>query len=133
MKIEKLKNLDRRFVKVMFGNRSSLNNFEYKINEVNITDNWNQDKDHPKDVGGFSFSTEDKILRWVVRGDTIYEVTFPEDSQIIECENTQGIFLTNKIILNNPRIITDEMAMDLYKNQIYQKNHILKLWQGLLL
>lgn len=36
----------------------------------------------------------------------MYDITFLEDSQIIECENTQGIFLTNKIILNNPRIIT---------------------------
>lgn len=31
MKIEKLKNLNRRFVKVMFGNKSSINGFEYKI------------------------------------------------------------------------------------------------------
>ncbi len=31
-------------------------------------------------MGGFNFSTEDKILRWLVRGDTLYDVIIPEDT-----------------------------------------------------
>ena len=36
-------------------------------------------------MGGFNFSTEDKILRWLVRGNTIYDVVILEDAEIIDC------------------------------------------------
>ena len=64
-----------KYLKVMFGNKGV--NFEYKINEVNIANNWNPTTYEPKEMGGFNFSTEDKILRWLVRGDTIYDVEVP--------------------------------------------------------
>lgn len=133
MRKEILKDTHKKFVKVMFGNKSSVNGFEYKIGEVNIADNWNPDKEHPKDIGGFSISAEDKILRWLVRGDTIYDVTFPEDSDIIECKSNSllnEVFLSNKIILNNPRVITDEMAMELYKKSDLPEKSYFKAMAG---
>lgn len=127
------KDRNKRYLKVMFGNKSSANGFEYKINEVNIADNWEPSQKSPKDIGGFNISTEDKILRWLVRGDTIYDVTFPEDTEIIECESESaphGVFLANKIILKNPRIVTDEMAMKLYKKSDLPEKSYFKAMAG---
>lgn len=108
-----------KYLKVMFGTKSGANNdFEYKINEINISNNWNPSADDPKDFGGFNFSTETKILRWLVRGDTIYDVTIPKDAEVIDVPHPttpHGVFRTNKIILTNPKPITDELAMHLYK------------------
>lgn len=95
---------NKKFLKVMFGNKSSINDFEYKIGKVNIADTWNPDEKHPKDIGDFSFLKEDKIIRWLVRGDTIYDVVLPEDSEIVKYKNENIVFLTNKIILNNPKL-----------------------------
>lgn len=108
-----------KFVKVMFGTiNGAKSNFEYKINEINIANNWNPDRENPREMGGFNFSIEDKILRWLVRGDTIYDVEIPNDAEVIDCYNESaphGVFRANKIIISNPRIVTDEMAMNLYK------------------
>lgn len=108
-----------KYLKVMFGTQSGANkNLEYKIGEINVANNWNTNAMDPKEFGGFNFSEETKILRWLVRGDTIYDVKVPEDAEIIDVENLttpHGVFRTNKIILTNPRTITDEIAMHLYK------------------
>ena len=108
-----------KYVKVMYGTTSSANKkFNYKINEVNISKNWNPLAKTPEEMGGFNFSTEDQILRWLIRGDTIYDVEIPSDAEVIDCPNKStlhGVFRSNKIILHNPRIITDDMALDLYK------------------
>lgn len=108
-----------KYVKVMFGFTSGANkNVNYKIDEVNIADIWNPSTFDPKEMGGFNFSTYDKVLRWLIRGDTIYDVEIPKDAEVINCESESapdGVFRSNKIILHNPRIITDEIAYDLYK------------------
>lgn len=104
-----------KYLKVMFGNKGV--NYEYKIDEVNIADNWNPNSFDLKEMGGFNFSTEDKILRWLVRGDTICDVIIPEGAEVIDCPSESaphGVFRSNKIILTNPRIMTDELAMDFY-------------------
>lgn len=44
---------NKRYLKVMFGNKSSANGFEYKINEVNVADNWKHNEENLKDMGGF--------------------------------------------------------------------------------
>ena len=122
-----------KYLKVMFGNKSSANGYEYLIDEVNIADNWKPNQELSKDIGGFNISTEDKILRWLVRGDTIYDVIFPKDSEIIEYENESaphGVFLSNKIILKNPRQITDDMAMDLYKKSKLPEKSYFKAMAG---
>ena len=114
-----------KYLKVMFDNKGV--NFEYKINEVNVADTWNPNTFDPKEMGGFNFSTEDKILRWLVRGDTIYDVEIPDDAEIIDCPSESaphGVFRTNKIILTNPRPMTDELAMNFYlKSDLPEKSY----------
>lgn len=103
------------FVRVMDGIKSNAGGFEYKMDEVNIASNWNPNSKEPEKMGGFNFGTEDKILRWLHRGDTIYDVIIPDDAEVILCDIEKGIYRSNKIIVTNPRIITDEIVLDLYK------------------
>ena len=114
-----------KYLKVMFDNKGV--NFEYKINEVNIADTWNPNASDPKDFGGFNFSTEDKILRWLIRGDAIYDVEIPEDAEVVDCPSESaphGVFRSNKIILINPRPMTDELAMNFYlKSDLPEKSY----------
>lgn len=114
-----------KYLKVMFGNKGV--NFEYKIDEINIASSWNPNTFDPKKMGGFNFSTEDKILRWLVRGDTLYDVVIPEDAEIIDCPSDSaphGVFRSNKIILTNPRPMTDELAMNFYlKSDLPEKSY----------
>ena len=107
-----------KYLKVMFGTSSSANNdLKYKIDEINISKDWNSSAKSPKEMGGFNFSVEDKILRWLIRGDTLYDVEIPADAEVIDCPSKSaphGVFRSNKIILHNPRKVTDEIALDLY-------------------
>ena len=107
-----------KFVRVMDGIKSNAGGFEYKLDEINISINWNPEELEPDKMGGFNFGSEDKILRWLHRGDTIYDVIIPEDAKVIDIPHPttpHGVFRTNKIIIVNPRPITDELAMYLYK------------------
>ena len=114
-----------KYVKVMNDTTSNADNtLKYKTNEINIAKNWNKTATTPEEMGGFNFSTEDKILRWLLRGDTLYEVTLPDDAEVVECESQSaphGVFRANKIIIKNPVKITDEVAMDLYKKSDLHK------------
>lgn len=117
-----------KYIKVMFGlNSGADTDLSYKLDEVNISNNWNPKADKPEEMGGFNFSTESKILRWLVRGDTLYDVEIPKDAEVIAVKSTSapnGVFRTNKIILSNPREVTDEVAMDLYnKSDLPEKSY----------
>ena len=63
-------------------------------------------------MGGFNFGSEDKILRWLHRGDTLYDVIIPEDAQVVLCNEEKGVWRANKIIVTNPRKITDEFIKE---------------------
>ena len=102
-----------KYVKVMFGNKGA--NYEYKIGKVNIANNWNPTAKSGKEFGGFNYTTEDCILRWLHRGDTLYDVEVPEDAENIKLEGATTIYRCNKIILTKPRKVTDEMALEFYK------------------
>lgn len=104
-----------KFVRVMDGLKSNAGGFNYKLDEVNISEYWDTSTLEPEKMGGFNFGTEDKILRWLHRGDTIYDVIIPEDAEVILCDQAKGIYRANKIIVTNPRTITDEMVIELYK------------------
>ena len=70
-----------KFVKVMFGTSSGAKrDFKYKIGNVNISNNWNPNAESGKDFGGFNYCNEECILRWLHRGDTIYDVEVPKDA-----------------------------------------------------
>lgn len=105
-----------KYIKVMFGNKGA--NYEYKIGKVNVANIWNPNAKSGKDFGGFNFSTEEKIIRWLHRGDTLYDVEISDDAEVIdvvESATPHGVFRSNKIILSNPRKVTDEMALEFYK------------------
>lgn len=104
-----------KYVRVMDGLKSNAGSFEYKLDEVNVANNWNPKADTPEEFGGFNFGTEDKILRWLHRGDTIYDVIIPDDAEVILCNEEKGVYRSNKIIVTNPRKITDNMVLELYK------------------
>ena len=105
----------KKYVRVMDGIKSNASGFEYKLDEVNIAKLWNPNTMEPDKMGGFNFGTEDKILRWLHRGDTIYDVIIPNDAEVILCDENKGVYRANKIIVSNPRKITDNLVMDLYK------------------
>ena len=104
-----------KYVRVMDGIKSNSSGFEYKLDEINISNNWNPNEIEPEKMGGINFGREDKILRWLHRGDTIYDVIVPDDAEVILCNEEKGVWRTNKIIVTNPRMITNEMVMELYK------------------
>ena len=81
----------KKFVKVMFDLTSGADKgFKYKIGEVNVASNWNPDAKNGKDFGGFNYCSEECILRWLHRGDTIYDVTIPDDAEnVCGCDCTQ--------------------------------------------
>ena len=65
-----------KYLKVMDNIQSNANpKVVYKINEVNVAQNWNKNATTPEKMGGFNFSTED---RWLLKRNTIYEVIIPE-------------------------------------------------------
>ena len=102
-----------KYVKVMFGNKGA--NYEYKIGELNIANNWNPKATSGREFGGFNYTTETCILRWLHRGDTIYDVEVPKDAENIRIDGATTIYRTNKIIVKNPRKVTDDMAYEFYK------------------
>lgn len=105
-----------KYVKVMFDTTSGADKeLEYKMDEVNIANNWNPTAESGKDFGGFNYATEDCILRWLHRGDTVYDVEIPFDAENIKIDGSTIIYRTNKIIIKNPRKIDDELALYYYK------------------
>ena len=104
-----------KYVRVMDGLKSNAGGFEYKLDEVNIAEKWNPTAEKGRDFGGFNYTTEDCILRWLHRGDTIYDVEIPDDAEKIKIDGATTIFRTNKIIIRNPRKIDDELALHFYK------------------
>ncbi len=118
----------------MFGKTSGANNnLEYKLNEVNISSNWNPKEENPKLMGGFNYSTYDMIFRWLVRGDTLYDVEIPDDAEVINVNNPStpnGVFRSNKIIISNPRKVTDSLALELYKQSTLPEKSYYKALAG---
>ena len=124
-----------KYVKVMDGLKSNAGNFEYKLNEINVANYWNPQADNPKEFGGFNFGTEDKILRWLHRGDTIYDVIIPDDAEVIKVDDEKGVYRTNKIIVTNPQKVTDELVIELYKkntlsNKIIAQCLLTLIWKN---
>ena len=114
-----------KYVKVMFGTTSGAkSDYEYKVGEVNISNNWNPTATSGRDFGGFNFTTEDCIIRWLHRGDTIYDVEIPSDAEVIKVESATTVYRSNKIIINNPRKVDDELALHFYKiSNILEKSY----------
>ena len=117
--------MSKKYLKVMFGNTSGADkDLKYKLNEVNVANNWNPKAKKGKDFGGFNYCTEDCILRWLHRGDTVYDVEIPADSENIRVDGATTIYRSNKIIIKNPRKVDDDLALYFYKiSNIPQKSY----------
>lgn len=121
------------YCKVMFGDESHAGDkiYKYKVGEVNCDTSFNpSDKKNP---GGFNFSTYQNIARWLVRGDTLYDVEVPLDATVVDVENDStphGVFRTDKIILKNPRTITEKLALELYRESKFPINAYFKTIAG---
>lgn len=91
----------------------------FPMNEVVIADqNINIAAIEKEDMGGLNVTNYESVLRWLLRGDTLCDVTIPEDGKIYETisfATNHGTFRADKIILSNPRIIDDKLALELYK------------------
>lgn len=111
----------KRYMRVMDGTKSNAGKFKYKLDEINVSNTWNPNENEPDKMGGFNFSSETKILRWLHRGDTIYDVIIPKDAEIVLCNEEKGIWRANKIIVKNQQIITDEMVIKLYKKNNFNQ------------
>ena len=123
-----------KYVKVMYGTTSGAkSDFEYKLNEINISNNWNPNADNPKDFGGFNYCAEECILRWLHRGDTIYDVEIPEDAENVKLEGATVIYRANKIIIKNPRKVDDELALYFYQISKIPEKSYYKALAGIML
>ncbi len=80
------------------------------------------------DMGGLNVTNYQSVLRWIIRGDTLCDVTIPDDGKIYETVSPSvihGTFRADKIILSNPRIIDDNLALELYqKSNLPWKSYI---------
>lgn len=93
-------------------------NQKFEIEKVITCDTWDPHNNDWDKRGGFNFTNEECALRWMSRGDTLYEVEVPKDGEILEVKNDKtpgGIIVANKIILKNPISISEELLMDFYK------------------
>ena len=113
------------YLKWVYGSSILDGKDEFKIGEVNTCNKWNKEASSWEERGGFNFSNLENILRWVSRGDTLYDVTIPKDAEVINVQNYKtpnGIFVANKIIIDNPRKVCDELTLELYKKSNMPKD-----------
>lgn len=108
-----------KYLKWVFGtNIAKKENEKFEIGKVVTADTWDPYNDDWDKHGGFNFTNEECSLRWMSRGDTLYEVEIPSDAEIVEVKNYKtpgGIFIANKIILKNPIPISDDLLLYFYK------------------
>lgn len=107
-----------RFVRIMDGLKSNANGYQFVIDDVNVSPVWNPSANNAEEYGGFNFTNEENVLRWMIRGNVVYDVIIPEDADIRKINNKNtpnGVWRTNKIIVKNPKIITDDMCIKFYK------------------
>lgn len=125
------------FIRVLFGDVSTLRpNTPIETDKIVFADNWNPSAKTPEEMGGFNFSNEANILRWIVRGNVVYDVKIPSGATIINCPNPStpnGVFRTDKFILTNPRPLTDDLAMYYYKKSKMPEKTYYKTLVGLAL
>lgn len=89
----------------------------FPINEIVVCDHKiNLEATDITQMGGFCLSTYEFIFRWLIRGDTLCEVIIPENEKIYKTASENGIYLAEKIILENPQKMNDDFAMKLYFN-----------------
>ncbi len=116
-----------KYVRVMDNDISNASGKKFNVGGVTISDEWDPNATTLDTIKGINFSTEESIIRWLRRGDTIYDVELPPYAEVIKCPGTftpDGIYRTNKIIVKNPVPLTEDVVMDLYrKSNIPEKTY----------
>ena len=90
---------------------------KFEVGKVAVCDVWDPNNSDWDKRGGFNFTNEECALRWMSKGDTLYEVEIPSDGEVLEVRNDKtpgGIIVANKVILKNPMPISDELLTDFY-------------------
>lgn len=107
-----------KYLKWVFGTSiSRKENQSFKIGEVMTADTWDPHNSDWDSRGGFNFTNEECALRWMSRGDTLYEVELPSDAEVFHINSTKtpgGIIIANKIIIKNPIPISNELLEYFY-------------------
>jgi hypothetical protein len=99
------------------------NAYEYKIDEINYCNDYNNTDKHNN---GFYFTDEKNILNFLGYGDTLYEVTIPKNTKLMEINDTCLEYKSDKIILNNPKKINNEIIIEfLKKGSILHKDKLI--------
>lgn len=67
--------------------------------------------------------------------DTLYDVIIPEDAEVVKVDEEKGAYRSNKIIVTNPRCITDDMVLKLYSidtlsNKIIAQCLLTLIWKN---
>ncbi len=107
-----------KYVRVMDKDVSNASGLKFNVGGVTVSTEWDSNAKTLDTIKGINFSTEESIIRWLRRGDTLYDVELPPDAEVIKCPGTftpDGLFRTNKIIVKNPVSLTEEVVMELYK------------------
>ena len=92
--------------------------FVYRVGKVTESENFDIAKEGFDKINGFCFSDETNMLRFILRGNTIYDVVIPDDAKVYKYTTPNvntPCYITNKLILENPRKITDRICTELYK------------------
>ena len=63
---------------------------------------------------------------------TIYDVIIPDDAEVILCNEEKGVYRSNKIIVTNPRELTYEVIIDIYKKTTLNNRVLAQCLQVLL-
>ncbi len=89
----------------------------FPIDEI-VTSNKkiNLEATEPAEMGGFCFSTYECVFRWLIRGDTLCEVTIPENTKVYKTVNENSVYVAEQMILSNPQKLDDDFVMELYLN-----------------
>lgn len=103
------------YYKIIQINKKYRDGKKFPIEEMVVSDNKiDLEATDIKKIGGFCISTYEYIFRWIIRGDTLCKVIIPTNSKIYKTTSENGIYLSEKIILSNPKKIDDNFAMELY-------------------
>lgn len=108
-----------KYVKTINTIREYQDGRRFPMNEVVIADKKiNILATEKEEMGGLNVANYQSVLRWLLRGDTLCDVTIPDNGKIYETisfATNHGTFRADKIILSNPKIIDDKLALELYK------------------
>ena len=71
-----------KYLKWVFKDKIRNSDKSFEVGKVIESSTWDPDNEDWGLRGGFNFTNEECALRWVARGNTLYEVIIPEDAEM---------------------------------------------------